>query len=89
MHAKSTINHKNNVLVLLLVHRGAVTADRKWRCKQIYRYLEGLYCIFSKNFWKFSGNKNFRKFSRGEISGFTTLVVHKQIYTNKYTKHLK
>jgi len=31
MHATpmSTINHKNNVLVLLLVHRDAVTADRK------------------------------------------------------------
>jgi len=31
MHAMpmSTINHKNNVLVLLLVHRGAVKADRK------------------------------------------------------------
>jgi len=59
----STINHENNVLVLLLVHRGAVKADRKWRCKQIYSYFEGLYCIFSKNFRKFSGNKNFRKFS--------------------------
>ena len=23
--------------------------------------MEGLYCIFSKNFLKFSGNKNFRK----------------------------
>jgi len=46
----STINHGNNVLVLLLVHRGAVRADRKWRCKQIYSYLEGLYCIFSRNF---------------------------------------
>jgi len=31
MHAMpmSTINHKNNVLVLLLVRRGAVKADRK------------------------------------------------------------
>jgi len=31
MHATlmSTINHENNVLVLLLVHRGAVTADNK------------------------------------------------------------
>jgi len=31
MHAMpmSTINHVNNVLVLLLVHRGAVKADRK------------------------------------------------------------
>ena len=31
MHAMSmnTINHKNNVIVLLLVHRGAVKADRK------------------------------------------------------------
>jgi len=58
MHAMpmNTTNHKNNVLVLILVHRGAVTADRKWRCKQIYSYLEGLYCIFSKNFRKFSGN---------------------------------
>jgi len=38
-------------------------ADRKWRCKQIYSYFEGLYCIFSKNLRKFSGNINFRKFS--------------------------
>jgi len=31
MHASSmsTINHKNNVLLLLLVHRCAVKADRK------------------------------------------------------------
>ena len=31
MHATpmSTINHEYNVLVLLLVHRGALTADRK------------------------------------------------------------
>jgi len=31
MHAmpESTINHKNNVLVLLLVHRGTVKAERK------------------------------------------------------------
>jgi len=55
MHAMplSTINHGNSVLMLLLVHRGAVAGDRKWKCKQIYRYLEGLYCIFSKNFRKF------------------------------------
>jgi len=32
----STTNHENNVLVLISVHRGAVTADRKWRCKEIY-----------------------------------------------------
>ena len=25
----STVNHKNNVLMLLLVHRGAVKADKK------------------------------------------------------------
>jgi len=77
-----TINHENNVLVLLLLHRCAVKADRKWRCKQIYSYFEGLYCIFSK---KFSGNINFRKdrnkfpeFSGSfleEISGLTTLAV--------------
>jgi len=47
--------------------------------------LEGLNCIFSQNFQKFSGNKNFRKdwnkfpeisgnFPE-EISGLTTLVV--------------
>ena len=31
MHAMhmSTINHENNVLLLLLMHRGAVIADRK------------------------------------------------------------
>ena len=31
MHVKpmSTVNHENNVLVLLLVHRGAVKADRR------------------------------------------------------------
>jgi len=87
MHATSigTINHENSVLVLLLVHRRAVKADRKWRCKQIYSYFEGLYCIFSKNFRKFSGNINFRKFSGKigiifrrkfpeEISGLTTLI---------------
>ena len=47
MHAMSvsTINHKNNVLVLLLVHRGAVIAVRKRRCKQIYGYLEGLFVM--------------------------------------------
>jgi len=56
MHAMSmsAINHEINVLVLLLMYRGAVKADRKRRCKQIYRYLEGLYCTFSKNFRKFS-----------------------------------
>jgi len=55
MHAMpmSKINHGNNVLVLLLVHRGAVTDDRERRCKQLYSYFEGLYCIFSKNFRKF------------------------------------
>jgi len=47
--------------MLLLLHRSAIKADRKWRCKQIYNYLEGLYCIFSKisrNFLeiKISGN---------------------------------
>jgi len=82
MHATpmSTINHKNNVLVLLLVHRGAVKADRKWRCNQIYSHFEGLYCILVK----ISGNKNYRKFSGNfwkdwnklteEISRLTTLV---------------
>ena len=40
----STINHENNVLVLLLVHKDAVTTDRKWNCRVIYSYLEGLYC---------------------------------------------
>ena len=44
----STINHDNNVLVLLLVHRGAVTGDRKWRRKQIYSHFEGLYRILVK-----------------------------------------
>ena len=53
MHATpmSAINHKNNVINKnkLLVHcapletRGAVKADRKWKCKQIYINLEGLY----------------------------------------------
>ena len=54
MHA-TPMNTINNVLMLLLVHRGAVKADRKWRCKQIYRYLEGLYWweIFSINFRKY------------------------------------
>jgi len=54
----STINHKNDVLALLLVHRSAVKADRKWRCKQIYSDL-----FISFYFRKFSGNKNFLKFS--------------------------
>ena len=41
MHAvpMSTISHENNVIMLLLVHRGAVKADRKSR--QIYSYLVG------------------------------------------------
>jgi len=71
----STINHENNVFVLLLVHRGDVKAERKWRCKEIYGYLEGMYGIFSKNFRKFSGNKNFRKDWNKfpETSGLTTL----------------
>jgi len=50
MHAMlmSTINHENNVLYnvttsALLETRGAVKADRKLRCKQIYIHLEGLY----------------------------------------------
>jgi len=64
MHATpiGTTNHKNNVLVLLLVTisalletRGAVIADEKWRCKQIYIHLEVLYWreVFSKIFRKF------------------------------------
>ena len=72
-----TINRENSVLVLLLVHRGVVTTDRKWRCKQIYSYLEGLYSIFSKNFRKFSVNKNF-----SEISGLTTLAVTVSVWVS-------
>jgi len=44
---------ENNVLVLLLVHRGAVTADRKWRCKQIYSYWQGWWVKPLDNFTQF------------------------------------
>jgi len=48
----STVNYENcfNVTIsALLETRHAVKADRKWRCKQIYSNLEGLYwwVIFS------------------------------------------
>jgi len=60
MHAMpmSTINHEGNVLVLLLVHRGAaVTTDRKWRCKEI-TVIWKVYTVFLEKFpeIKISGN---------------------------------
>jgi len=62
------------------VHRGAVKADRKWRYEQIYSYLEGLYCIFSKkNFQKFS--RNFRK----DWSKFPEISRRKFPYSQPYT----
>ena len=88
MHAMpmSTINHEynvggdvkpcsiqSNVLVLLLVHRGAVTADRKWTHKQIYCYFKDLYCYLVKNFRK-DWNK-FPEIFRPEISGLITSLA--------------
>jgi len=80
MHATPLSNHENNVLVLLLVHRGAVKANRKWRCNQINSYLEGLYCIFSKNFRKFFGNfrKDWSKFPENFWTHNPTAISAKQ-----------
>ena len=81
MHAipMSTTDQEKNVLDLTLVPRGVVTADRKRRCKQIYSYLEGLYCIsvkISGNFRDIKISGNFQKYWNEfpEISGLTTLT---------------
>jgi len=85
----STINHENNVLVLLLVHRDAVTTDRKWRCKQIYSYLAALYCIFSKiNFHKFQEIKISGNFPE-EISVLTTLASTQQFRQQHQSYHAR
>jgi len=59
MHATpmSKINHENNVLVLLLVHRGAIKPIES----EDVNNLEDLYCISSENFPEIKFY--FRKFS--------------------------